>query len=151
FRIAAVVVRAMTDDRHSADCNVGREHRMDLPHRRIPDGYAFDKNVLAPVRLNEVGPQTRTFAKDALAYRSSPRPKFHQPLPGCGLPGPPVPPMCFISLTIECSGAGNGEILLFEGIDEGRVVHQFRAFPTREYNWKVTARIGHEFQNRSFR
>ena len=69
FRIAAVVVGAVAEDIHAADGDVGAENRIDLPHRRIVNGDAFDQHVLAAIRLDEVGPQKLAFAKYAFLDR----------------------------------------------------------------------------------
>src|SRR5882724_5934844 len=52
---------------HATHCDIGAQHWMDLPHRRISERHAFDQNILAAVRLNELRPQVASFAIDTLA------------------------------------------------------------------------------------
>src|SRR5215510_10970738 len=123
---------------------------MDLPHRRVADGDALDQNVSAAIRLNEVRPQIRTFAENSFADGSPLRPEFDQPLSCRSLGVAPTPPMRLVRLAVDCSRTGDGEVPLFKCINERRIVHQLGTFPARKHNWKVSARIGNELENRSF-
>ncbi len=46
-----------------------------------------------------------------------------------------------ITLTVQSAVTGNGDIFLFIGVDERRIIHQFDPFKTREDQGKVAFRI----------
>src|ERR1051325_6517963 len=143
FGIAPVVVGPMTVDRHPLHSDVRAEHRMNLPHGRVRDRDAFDKDVLTAVGLNELRSQVVAFAEHTLAHRhvlfhhlrervarlQLVRVAFLPPALGAALPRPPV--RC-VALAVERAFARDGDVLLLEGVDEGRVVHQLHPLPTRE-------------------
>ena len=54
FRITAVVVVQMAVDRNAVYQNGITQNRIDFPHRRILNRNAFNQDILAVVRLNEV-------------------------------------------------------------------------------------------------
>src|SRR5262249_7043875 len=93
LRIAAVIVRAVTDDSYAAHRHVRAEHGMNLPHRRIVDRDAFNQDVAAAIGLDEVRPQPVAVAEHALGHRRAPVVEFEQPadaLPARTLPRPPA-------------------------------------------------------------
>ena len=63
----------------------------------------------------------------------------------------PVPPVVVAGLTVQRAPAGDGDVALFERVDERRVVHQLDALPAREDRRQVGARIGREQQRRALR
>src|SRR6185369_7380105 len=99
-----------------------------LPHRGVTNRDPIDQDVLAAVWLNEVRTQTRSFSKDAFTYGSSFRSEIDQPLPGCCLTRSQVPPVCVVRLAVQDSSAGDRQISLFKGVNEGRVIHQLGSF-----------------------
>src|SRR5687767_348747 len=77
---------------------------------------------------------------------------FHQRGPGLSLirftrfptilrPPIPGPPGFLIGLPIQSAFAGYGDILLTEGVNEWRVVHQLHAFPTTKHQRQVVSWI----------
>ena len=70
LRVAAVIVRAVTLDFHSAHGDVRRKHWVNLPHRGVDDMNVFDEDILAAIGLNKVGAQVFTLPEDALADRN---------------------------------------------------------------------------------
>ena len=54
---------------------------------------------------------------------------------------PPRPPMPLAGLTVERAAAGDGDVLLLEGVDERRVVHQLDALPSGEHHGQVVVRV----------
>jgi hypothetical protein len=103
---------------HAPKGDIRRQHRMDFPHWRIADVDSFNQDIPAPIRLNEVRAKVRCLAKDALAYRSTPCSKVEQSLPRHVLTGSPVLPVRFVGLTVECSRAGDCDVMFFERVDE---------------------------------
>src|SRR5688572_13149214 len=57
----------------------------------------------------------------------------------------PRPPGLIVGLSIKNSGPGDSDILLLEGINERRIVHQLHAFPTAEYDRQVFGGVLTEF------
>src|SRR5262245_30658045 len=124
---------------------------MDLPHWRIANRDSFDEYISAAIRLNEIRTKVSPVAKHALVHGSAIGAKTHQPLPSWSLHDSPVPPVRLVGLAIENSAAADRDVLFFEGINEWRVIHQFGAFPTREYDRKIFAGIVHKLQHRALR
>src|SRR5262245_34497409 len=119
---------------------------MDLPHWRIANRDSFDKHISAAIGLNEIRTKVSPVAKHTLVYRRAISSKTHQPLPSRSLHDSPVPPVRLIGLAIEGSAAGDRDVLFFEGVNEWRVIHQFGAFPTCEYDGKIVSWIAHKLQ-----
>src|SRR6185369_3643428 len=67
---------------------------------------------------------------------------------GASIPGPP---MLVVALAVERALTGNGDVALFEGVDEGRIVEQLDAFPTRENNRQIIPGVRTELDRRAFR
>ena len=63
LRITAVVVRTVRLDPYAAHGDVRAQHRIDLPHRRVPDRHALDQDVAAAVRLDERRPEVGIHAE----------------------------------------------------------------------------------------
>ena len=59
--------------------------------------------------------------------------------------------MFAVSLAVDYSFAGDRDVLLFKGVDERRVAHQFHAFPTREHIRQILLWIAIEFDRGAFR
>jgi len=133
---------------------------MDLPHRRALDAHALDENIAAVVGLNEIGPQAIASSKEAFSdgnpfashadeavavgFRHS------LPLPArLGLLLFPAPPHPLVGLAVEGAAAGDGDILLAEGVDEGGIVHALDPLIAREHDGQVGLRVGLEEQGRS--
>src|SRR5215510_9113913 len=53
----------------------------------------------------------------------------------------PVPPMSWSALTIERAFTGDRNVLLFEGIDERRVVEKLDTFPSRKDDRQKVFRV----------
>ena len=58
--------------------------------------------------------------------------------------------MFVVALAVECAFAGDGDVLLFEGVDEWRVVEQLDTFPARENHGQVVFRVLAELDRRAF-
>src|SRR5215218_6611804 len=102
-----------------------------------------------------------TFAEDALAHRNtficdleegvSIRALLaHGFLPAVLRTAVPPPPVFVIALAVECSFAGDCDVLLFERVDEGRVVEEFDTFPARENHRQVVFWILTKLDRRAF-
>src|SRR5215212_4143276 len=101
-----------------------------------------------------------TFAEDALADRRAPLDHlFKRPaclllvrvalLPSM-LRGPfPMPPVLVVALPVERALTSDGYVLLLEGVDEGRVVHQLHPLPTREDERQIVLRVSAELECRA--
>ena len=143
FRIAAVVIWTMTVDLHVLHDHVAAEHRMDFPHRRVLNRDAVDQHVLTTIRLNELRPQIMTLAKHTFAHGNA---SFshakqrvsigtlvaHAFFPTVLRTSVPLPPVFVVTLSIERTSARDGDVSLFERVNERRVVEEFDAFPARE-------------------
>jgi len=139
-RIAPVGVGPGAVDRQISHDDVAAQRRRYLPHRRVQQRHAFDQNVFTLIWLNELRPQKVPFAEDTLFDRCAPFAKREQLIPvvglfrlaclppALGLPLP-RPPESAVGVSIERALAGDGDILLLEGIDEGGEVQQFHTFP----------------------
>src|SRR5437016_1284325 len=102
---------------------------MELPHRRMPERDAFDQNILAAIRLEQVRTQITSLAEDSLAHGRALGNHFLKQgsrfaragvslLPSAaGAPGP-RPPIFAISLAIDYTFAGDCDVLLLKGIDK---------------------------------
>src|ERR1700728_1771952 len=107
---------------------------MHLPHRRVQQRYIFEEHILATIGLNELWPQIVTFAENTLAHGNAAFRHMEKltavlllvhvsqlpPAVGAALP---CSPMLAIAIAVNRSLAGDGNVLLLERIDEGRVVH----------------------------
>src|SRR5215467_7434435 len=106
----------MTADTHILHDHVAAEYRMDLPHRRVTNRDTIDQHVLTTIRLDELRAQVMTVAEDAVFYGHAFFGHFEQRVAiGTALyfPWPPV----FVSaLAVECAFAGDGNVLLVEGV-----------------------------------
>ena len=119
----------MTDYLDIVHRDVRTEHRMNFPHRRIRYSDSFDENTLATVGLDELRSEEMSRAENSFAHRnrllshlekhSSILKLIRIPiLPAVfGAPNP-RPPGFRTGLTVECSRAGDGDVLLLEGIDK---------------------------------
>src|SRR6185503_13804968 len=67
---------------------------------------------------------------------------------GTTVPGPPV---FVVALAVEYTFAGDGDVLLFEGIDEWREVEELDSFPAREDDRQVVFRVLAELDRCAFR
>ena len=136
FGIAAIVIGAVRIDAHAADRDIGAEHGIQFPHGGVLHREAFQQHVRAPVGLNEVGSQIVSGAVHALGNRHVPVGRCDQGIAvliliraGAAGSALPVPPVGFVGAAIERAGAGDGDVGLPEGVDEGRVIHALGAFP----------------------
>src|ERR1044071_3014382 len=159
--VAAVVVLAVALDVDPADGDVGAEDGVEFPHRRVDDGDALDEHVLAAVGLDELRAEVAAFAEDALADgRAALGQLFerlaglqlvrHALLPAVSRLTLPEPPVLFVAVAVERALARDGDVLLLEGVDEGRVVHQLHPLPAREDEREVRLRVLTEFNRRAF-
>src|SRR5262249_55495133 len=118
----------MTYDSDAAHGDVSRNHRMNLPHRRVNDLNAFNEDVFRAVRLDEVRPQVMPLTEDALANRHTALPHLAQSADvfGChrraarGATPCPLPPILIRSRTVKCAATRYRNVLLPEGINERR-------------------------------
>src|SRR5262245_40023908 len=97
--------------------------------------HAFDQHILTTIRLNEHRPQETAFAEDTLADRRAFGNVFVECrarlalfrialLPATTGASFPRPPMLAVGVAIDDTRAGDGDVLLFEGVNERRVAHQ---------------------------
>src|SRR6516165_3688765 len=116
---------------------------MDLPHRRVLQRDAFDQYILAAIRLNELGAKKVTGTKNSFRHGHTPfrHVKKQVPvfrlfrfslLPSAARASLPWPPMFAIGIAVDGACARDGDVFLLEGVDEGRIVHQFHALPAGE-------------------
>src|SRR6185369_4505934 len=63
----------------------------------------------------------------------------------------PWPPGFVAALAVECALARDRDVLLFEGVDERRVVEELDTFPAREDDGQVVFWILAELDRRAFR
>ena len=109
--------------------DVRTEYRMNFPHRRIRDSDSFDEHILATVRLNELRSEEMLRAENSVPHRDrllshlEKHPSILKLIPITIFPAVfgapnPRPPGFRTGLTVECSRAGDGDVLLLEGIDE---------------------------------
>ena len=122
FGVAAVVIGAVGRDVDPPYGDIGAEQRMNFPHRRAADFHAFDQNVLAALKLDEIGPQEIAFAKPPLFHGHTIVVHFVQPRPGRllgafagALAAFPSQPRGVIRLAIKCAGAAHRHVLLSLG------------------------------------
>src|SRR5262245_55840914 len=101
----------MTANLDASDCDVAGKHWMYFPHRRIDDGDAFDQDIAAAIRLDELGSQIAA-TKLPLFYRHTFFRQLLQPtavsarawrsfLPPVIRPPHPRPPMFVVALAVE--------------------------------------------------
>src|SRR6266536_631149 len=143
LRVAAVDHAAPGEHRHVADRHVLRQHRVDVPHRRVAQVYALDKDVGALVQLDEVGLQEVAQPVDPLVRVD--------PVDGLLLQLGPVrlalavvvEPGAGRALAVERTGAGDRDVGLVEGVDERGEVHALDALPAGEHQ-RVLLRVGAE-------
>ena len=125
------------------------EYGMKEPHRRLGQGDALDKHVLAPVELDEGGPQVQSAARAnseaagllALLYA------VEEPVPGldrrlhlgrAGRVRLPVAPPPVGALAVQGAAAGDRYVFPAVGIDEGGVGEGGRrAFPSVRHDRRV--------------
>src|SRR5215213_434348 len=62
----------------------------------------------------------------------------------------PWPPVFVVALAVENAFTRDRDILLFEGVDEGRVVEQLDTFPAREDDRQIVFGILAELDRRAF-
>src|ERR1017187_10222276 len=150
FGVATIVVRAVAGHGDVAHGDVLAQHRVHFIHRRVDDGEVLDLHVGATVGLHEHGPQIAAVAELALPdWYTLLR---HLAQRGAGLAlilavrpslSGPRPPVLAVRLTIQGAPAGDGDILLVERVNEGRVVHALQPLKAREHDG-VELRIGVE-------
>ena len=148
LRIAAIVVGTVAGDLDVAHGDIPAQHGIEFPHRRIADGDAFEQNVGRAVWLHEIGPQRGPIAVDALAHRHV---FFALREQGAVVGGRrlraahgiflPRPPVVRVRAAIERPVSGDGDVGLFEGVNEGRVVHALGAFEAGEDHRQIVVRI----------
>src|SRR5437660_5002322 len=117
---------------------------MNSPHRRIDDVNAFDQDIARTIRLNEIWSQVVSFSEDSILHRHSALTVIEQ-LADAGTGGSfaaffasgPRPPVLIRSRAIERAATCNSDILLFERVDERRVVHALSAFEARVKNRQI--------------
>src|SRR5215207_768017 len=129
--ITSIVVGAVTADAHVAHDHVAAEHRVDLPHRGVPDRHSLDQNVRASVGLDERRSQEGVNAEAARCDWNALLRHLKQPgpcralialtlLPAVAWRAVPVPPDGVAGLAIEGSPAGDGDVDGIAGIDQRR-------------------------------
>ena len=115
--------------------------------------HALDQHVLAAVRLDEVRPQVVPVAEDALGDRDARSAHVDQPRRAPAFWSAAArPARCPSTATSgrrrpgrrACPSPGDRDVLGLEGVDERRVVHQLDAFPAREDDRQVVARVAAE-------
>src|SRR5690242_16143769 len=121
--------------------------------------HAFNQNVLRAIWLNKLRAEIVSGTEDALLWWNALCRHFDQflaigrlILSRTGTRRPrrsPIPPVIFVGVTVDLSLTRDRQILLLEGIDEGRVVHALGAFPARE-DQRILRRIGSEAQRSAF-
>ena len=145
LRIAAVGVRAICLDVEILDGDVGAQHRVDLPHRRVEHADAFDQHVRAAVRLDELRAQVVAGAEDAVLDRHAALRHVEERvavgilidvalLPAAVRAAFPRPPVRAVAVAVDRAAAGDRDVRLLEGVDERREVHQLGAFPPRQHD-----------------
>ena len=104
---------------------------MDGPERALPDLETIQLDVRAAVEVDQVRAHLHALALHVAVLHGNLRGTHRIQLPGrldmrirTGEPRPPE-----IHLRSQHAGAGNGDVLAFEGIDERGYVHAFRPFP----------------------
>src|SRR5215213_7203694 len=65
------------------------------------------------------------------------------------LPPRPLPPVLVRRAAVERALARDGDVLLLEGVDEGRVVHQLSPLPARVDDGQVLRGVVEELQSRA--
>src|SRR5947209_1512458 len=152
---------SLSFDIHAAHRHVSAKYRMKLPHRRVTKRDAFDEHVLRAVGLDELRSQITSLAEDAFSDGRALRNHLVEksaclvllgvtflPAATCAtLPGPPVGA---IRLTINDAFARQRDVLLLEGINKWRVVHQLHPLPAREDDGQIFLRIAVKLDGRAF-
>src|SRR5947209_4938416 len=133
LRIAPVIVGTVTRDLHIAHRYVPAQHRMDLIHRRIPDGHPINQYAVAAIRLNKLRPQIRALAETPLLDGNIGLAHLHQTRTrlrlarialfpsavGASFPGPPV---FTVGLPVDYAAPRNRDVFLTMSVNERGVV-----------------------------
>src|SRR6185369_7168089 len=117
--------------------HVRAEHRIDLPHRRVPDRDPFDEHIATAVRLYELRPEERVHTESARTHRDALLRHLEQPgprralvalplLPAVVRIAVPFPPVLVAGLAVERARAGHGDVHRIPSVDEGRQAHHLR-------------------------
>ena len=144
--------RQSSDDLDTPDGDVLTQCRVEFPHRRVDDTEAFDQDILAAVRFDELRTEVAAVAEDAFGDGDVFLGLVNEFVPRCFLvrvaflptavrAAFPRPPVVAIGLAVEGAGAGDRDVLLLEGVDERRVVHALDALPAGEDDGQVVTRI----------
>ncbi len=153
FRVTAVVVRAAAVDAQLTDNDVLALDRMDLPHRRGDDGQALDQHVLATIGLDEHRADGVAGSEHPLGHRRARLAHVAQALAVADHAGrralDPVPPVIGVGLAVQGPLAGQGDVVLVQGVDERRIVHQLDALVPGQNVGQVGGRIARELQGRA--
>ncbi len=161
FRIAPVVIRAMTRNLHIAHRHIRAQHRMQLPHRRVLHRQPVDHHVAALIGLHKLRPQVVPFAESPVHHRNPPRGHVHQGIAVLALSwstrvefaasfSRPRPPGIATRLAVQRSFARDADVLLLIGVDERREVDTLRPFPT-SYHRRIQLGVREKAERRPAR
>ena len=133
--VAAVDRRAPGEHVDVADGHILRQHRVQVPHRRVLQVDPVDQDVGAPVELDEAGGQLVALAEDALAGVDPVDRLLLQlgPVVVAVAVAGPAGPRAGRALAVEGTGAGDRDVGLPEGVDERREVHALDTLPAAEH------------------
>ena len=131
LQVDAVVVVAMGIDIQVMGPDILAHEGVDGPERALPDLETIQLDVRAAVEVDQMRAHLHALALHMAVRHGDLRGTHRIELPrslDMGIrTGEPRPPE--IHLRSQHAGAGNGDVLAFEGIDERGYVHAFRPFP----------------------
>lgn len=149
FGIDTVVVVAVGGDVDAADDDAVAEVEVDGPERAVADFDVFDEDAAAAVELDELGAEI-VFAGGHLAFGDGGVFGHHfvELLERGHVRGRAFVPLApDIEAGEECAGAGEGDVVAVEGVDERGVVETLHAFPGGVDGGEVVAWVGGEFED----